>query len=120
MSNVVDLFIGPSQVEAWAIATPTRENLAAYTSATIRASGAGHSCSAPRTDQAITIGGAAARLLGLHCPAHSRFLVEIAVTVHHGTAYVFSSQNPTATTATNRAADRAAFRNFLAGIRLRR
>ena len=120
MSNVVDLFIGPSQVEAWAIATPTRENLAAYTSATIRASAAGHSCSAPRTDQAVTIGGAPARLLGLHCPAHSRFLVEIAVTVHHGTAYVFSSQNPTATTATNRAADRAAFRNFLAGIRLRR
>jgi hypothetical protein len=120
LSNVVDLFIGPSQVEAWAIATPTQENLAAYTSATIRASDAGHSCSAPRTGQAITIGGAPARLLGLHCPAHSRFLVEIAVTVHQGTAYVFSSQNPTATTATNRAADRAAFRNFLAGIRLRR
>jgi hypothetical protein len=40
--------------------------------------------------------------------------VEIAVTVHDGTAFVFSSENPTGTKAT----DRAAFRQFLAGLRL--
>ena len=42
--------------------------------------------------------------------------MEIAVTVHDGTAFVFASQNPTGTKAT----DRAAFRAFLAGIRLKR
>jgi hypothetical protein len=42
--------------------------------------------------------------------------VEIAVTIHHGTGLVFASQNQTGTKPT----DRAAFRNFLAGIRLQR
>jgi hypothetical protein len=35
--NVVDLFHGPGGVEAWAIAAPTNENLAAYTRTTTRA-----------------------------------------------------------------------------------
>jgi hypothetical protein len=46
----------------------------------------------PATDQAITIGGAPARLLRMHCPPGSGFLVETAVTIHHGTAFVFASQ----------------------------
>jgi hypothetical protein len=70
----------------------------------------------PQTDQAITIGGAPARLLGMQCPPHSRFLVETAVTIHDGTALVFTSQNPTGTAV----GDRAAFRKFLAGIRFQR
>jgi hypothetical protein len=52
----------------------------------------------------------------MHCPPHSGFLVELAVIIRHGTAFVFASQNPTGTTA----GDRAAFRKFLAGIRLQR
>jgi hypothetical protein len=48
----------------------------------------------------------------MHCPPRSGFLVEIAVTVHHGTAFVFTSQNQAGTTP----ADRTAFRKFLAGI----
>jgi hypothetical protein len=115
-SPVIDLFAGPGSLEAWVDAAPTSKNLAAYTSATIRATRAGHPCSAPLTDQDITIGGAPARLLGMHCPPRSGFLVEIAVTVRHGTAFVFASQNQTGTTP----ADRAAFRSFLAGIRLQR
>jgi hypothetical protein len=110
--RVVDLFTGPGSLEAWADAAPTKESLAASASAAIRAARAGHPCSAPLTDQAITIGGGPARLLGMQCPEGSGFLVEIAVTVHHGTAFVFASQNPTGTTPT----DRAAFRKFLAGI----
>jgi hypothetical protein len=134
LSNAVDLFIGPSQVEAWAVAAPTKESLTAYMAATIRASHAIHQCLAvPRFNQAITIGGAPARLLGLQCPPPSgctcrsaagarSFLVEIAITIHHGTVFVFASQNqnPTATTSTDRANDRAAFGKFLAGIRLQR
>ena len=47
--------------------------------------------------------------------------MEIAVSVHHGTAFVFGSQNPFKFGSQNpRKADRAAFRNFLAGIRLPR
>lgn len=58
----------------------------------------------------------ARQLLSVHCPPGSGFLVETAVTIHHGIAFVFASQNPTGTTA----GDRAAFRKFLAGIRLQR
>jgi hypothetical protein len=116
---VVDLFAGPRGVQAWGLAAPTTKNLAAYTTKTIRASRAAHPCSPPQTSQAITIGGAPARLLAMQCAAGSGFLVEIAVTVRHGTGFVFASQPaPGATTATDRATERAAFRNFLAGIRL--
>jgi hypothetical protein len=117
---VVDLFIGPSQIQAWAIAAPTKQTLAAYTARIIRHARAAHPCAPPQTDQAITIGGTPARLLGMQCPARSGFLVQFAVTVRNGTGFAFTSQNPTATTAANRATDRAAFRKFLAGIRLRR
>jgi hypothetical protein len=111
--SVVDLFVGPGSVQAWAIAAPTKESLAAYASATIRADHAAHPCpAAPQTNQAITIGGVPARLLGMQCPAGSGFLVETAVTIRHGTAFVFASQNPSGTTPT----DRAAFRKFLEGI----
>jgi len=114
--RVVDLFAGPHGIAAWTIAAPTNKSLESYTSATIRASRAAHPCSPPQTSQDITIGGAPARLLSMQCPAGSGFLVEIGVTVRHGTAFVFASQNQTGTKPT----DQAAFRNFLAGIRLRR
>ena len=113
--SVVDLFHGPGGVEAWAIAAPTKEDLAAYTRTTTRAAAA-HPCPAtPQTDQAITIGGAPAQLLNMQCPPGSGFLVELAVTIHDGTAFVFASQNPSGTG--SQSADRAAFRTFLASIR---
>ena len=120
--SVVDLFRGPRGVEAWASATSTKASLAAYTATVIRAAHANHPCPVrPQTNQAITIGGVPARLLDTQCPAHSGFLVELAVTVHHGTAFVFGSQNPFKFGSQNpRQADRAAFRNFLDGIRLPR
>jgi hypothetical protein len=115
--STVDLFQGPGGVEAWAYAASTKESLRAYAQTTSRAAAAAHPCPAvPQTNQAITIGGVPARLLGMQCPPHSGFLVELAVAIHHGTAFVFASQNPTGTTA----GDRAAFRKFLAGIRLQR
>jgi len=117
--SVVDLFSGPGGVEAWALAAPTKESLAAYTRANLRAGAAAHPCPAtPQTDQAITISGEPARLLNMQCPPGSGFLVEIATTLHDGTAYVFASQNPTGSG--NHSADRAAFRKFLAGIQFHR
>jgi len=119
--SVVDLFQGPGGVEAWAVAAPTKESLAAYTKTVSRAAAAAHPCpKVPQTDQAITIGGAPARLIGMQCPPGSGFLVETAVTIRHGTAFVFSSQNPSGTTPTDQPADRAAFRTFLAGLGFQR
>ncbi len=117
--SVVDLFSGPASVEAWATAAPTKQTLTAYTTATTKAAAAAHPCPAtPQTDQAITIGAEPARLLTMQCPPGSGFQVEIATTIHNGTAYVFTSQNPTGSG--NPSADRAAFRTFLAGIQLQR
>jgi hypothetical protein len=113
---VVDLFAGPRGVQAWAYATPTRQNLAAYATAIIRGARAAHPCSPPQTSQAIRIGGAPARLLTMQCAPHSGFLVEIAVTVRNGTGFVFASQPAPGVTGTDQPA--AAFRNLLAGIRL--
>lgn len=114
--TTVDLFYGPGSLQAWAMAAPTKQSLAAYARATIRAAHAAHPCPAvPQTTQAITIGGAPAQLMGMDCPAGSGFLVETAVTIHDGTAVVFASQDPAGTPATH-PADRAAFRNFLGGI----
>jgi hypothetical protein len=113
---VVDLFGGPRGVQAWALATSTRQSLAAYTTTVIRASRAAHPCSPPQSTQAITIGGAPARLVGMICPAGTGFHVEIAVTVHNGTGFVFASQPAPFTTGAGQPA--AAFRKFLAGIRL--
>jgi hypothetical protein len=117
-TRVVDLFQGPGGVQAWVLAAPTTKSLAAYTTATIRAARAAHPSSPPQTNQAITIGGAPARLLTVIAPAGSGFLVEIAVTIHHGTAFVFASQNPSGIAPNDQPTDRAAFRNFLAGIQL--
>jgi hypothetical protein len=116
---VVDLFAGPRGVAAWAYAAPTRKSLESYATAIIRGARAAHPCSPPQSDQPIRIGGAPARLLGMQCAPQSGFLVEIAVTVRNGTGFVFASQNQDGATApTDRAADRAAFHKFLAGIRL--
>ena len=117
-ASVSDLFQGPGGVEAWVIAAPTKKNLAAYTTGTIRAAEAIHQCPAPQTNRAITIDGEPARLLDAVCPAGSGFLVETAVTIHHGTAFVITSQNRVGTVPADQPADRAAFRKFLAGIRL--
>ena len=117
--SVVDLFSGPGGVEAWAMAAPTKQSLTAYTTATTRAAAAAHPCPAtPQTDEAIMIGAEPALLLTMQCPPGSGFQVEIATTIHHGTAYVFTSQNPTGSG--NPSADRDAFRTFLAGIQLHR
>ncbi len=109
----VDLFTGPNSIIAMAYATASSQSLAAYTSATVQAAAAAHQCPAvPQTDQAITIGGAPARLLSVHCQG---LPIQTAITTHAGKAIVFVSQEPSGTRA-----DRVAFRKFLAGIRFQR
>ena len=113
--STVDLFHGPGGVEAWVYAAPTKKSLTAYTAWTSRVADRVHGCPPWKTNQAITVGGAPARLLMGNCG--SGFLVELAITVYNGTGFVFGSQHPPGTPANHRA-DRAAFRKFLAGIRL--
>jgi hypothetical protein len=115
----VDLFIGPGGVEAWVVAAPTRSSLAGFTTAIMRDASAAHPCPAiPPTNQAIEIGGAPARLLGMQCPPGSGFFVELATVVHNGTGFWVTSLNRSASPSPT--ADRVAFRKFLAGIRLQR
>jgi hypothetical protein len=115
----VDLFTGPGSVEAWVAAAPTRASLAGFTTAIMQAASAAHPCPAtPPTDQAIEIGGAPARLLGMQCPPGSGFFVELATVVHNGTGFLFTSLNRSVSPSPS--ADRVAFRKFLAGIQLQR
>src|SRR5215472_4412982 len=108
----VDLFTGPNGIVVMAYGTATPQSLAAYTRATAQAA-AEHQCPAvPASDQAITVGGAPARLLSTSCQG---LPIETAITIHAGKAVVFVSQIPSGT-----GADRAAFRRFLAGIRIQR
>jgi hypothetical protein len=108
----VDLFGGPNGITVIAYGTASRESLAAYTTATVQAAAAGHQCPVSPASQAITIGGAPARLLTTQCQG---LPIETAITMHAGKAVVFTSQIPSGTRA-----DRAAFRRFLAGIRFQR
>jgi len=111
--NDIDLFTGPNGIIVIAYGAASSQSLAAYTKATLQAAAVFHSCPAtPAADQAITVGGALARLLNAPCQGLS---IETAITIHAGKAIVFVSQLPSGTRA-----ERAAFRKFLAGIRLRR
>jgi len=109
----VDLFTGPNGIVVMGYGTATPQSLAAYTKATVQAAAAAHQCPVvPASDQAITVGGAPARLLSTRC---QDLPIETAITIHAGKAVVFASQIPSGT-----GADRATFRRFLAGIRIQR
>jgi hypothetical protein len=73
----------------------------------------------PQTGQAVTIGGAPARLRGMHRPLGSGFPAEPAATIHDGTAFVIGAQDPTGTPAAA-PAGRAPSRPFLADAGLHR
>lgn len=105
----VDVFTGPNGIIVIAYGKATSQNLAAYTKANLQATASSHQCPAvPKSDRAITVGGAPARLLNAPCQGLS---IETAITIHAGKGIVFVSQLSSGTRA-----DRAAFRRFLAGI----
>ena len=107
----VNLFTGPNGIVVMGYGTATPHSVSAYTKATVQAAPA-HQCPAvPASDQAITVGGA--RPAAQHAlPGSSDRHGD-----HHSCqqAVVFASQIPSGT-----GADRAAFRRFLAGIRIQR
>jgi hypothetical protein len=113
----VDVFRGPPNVAAWAFALPRPASPAAYAAAITRTAAQLPCPAASQTSQAVTIGGVPARLIGMRCPARGGVLMLTAVTTRGQSARVITFEDSSGMSSAERA-DRAAFREFLAGIRL--
>lgn len=114
----VDVFRGQPDVAAWAFAVPRPANPAAYATAITRTAAQLPCPAASETSQAAAIGGVPARLIGMRCPAQGGVLMLTAVTTRGQSALVVMFEDSSGISSAERA-DRAAFREFLAGIRLR-
>jgi len=114
----VDVFRGPPYVAAWAFAVPRPANPAAYATAITRTAAQLPCPAAPQTSQAITIDGVPTRLIGMRCPAPGGVLMLTAVTTRGQSALVVTFEDSSGVSSGERA-DRAAFREFLTGTRLR-
>jgi len=113
----VDVFRGPPYVAAWAFAVPRPASPAEYATAITQTTAQLPCPAAPQTSQAITIAGVPARLIGMRCPARGGVLMLTAVTTRGPSALVVTLEDTSGMPSAERA-DRAAFREFLAGIRL--
>jgi len=114
----VDVFRGRPYVAAWAFALPRPANPAAWATAITRTAAQLPCPAAPQTSQAVTIGGVPAGLIGIRCPARGGVLMLTAFTTGGQSTLVVTFEDSSGISAAERA-DRAAFREFLAGIRLR-
>jgi hypothetical protein len=75
----VNLITGPNGIVVMGYGTATPHSVSAYTKATVQAAPA-HQCPAvPASDQAITVGGAPARLPSMRC---QRLPIDTAITIH--------------------------------------
>jgi len=116
--GLVDVFRGQPYVAAWAFAVPRPASPAAYATAITKTAAQLPCPAAPQTSQAVTIGGVPARLIGMRCPAQGGVLMLTAVTTRGPSTLVIMFEDSSGISSAG-PADRAAFREFLAGIRLR-
>jgi hypothetical protein len=114
----VDVFRGSPFVTAWAFAAPKPASLAGYATATARAAAQLPCPAKPQIDQQVTIGGAAASLIGMSCPTQGGVFMLTAATTHKQSALIFVFEDSSGIKAAQ-SADRVAFRELLAGIRFR-
>ena len=114
----VDVFRGLPYVAAWAFAVPPPASAAAYATAITRTAAQLPCPAAPQTSQAVTIGGVPAVLIGMRCPAHGGALMLTAVSTRGLSTVVITFEDSSGMSSAE-PADRAAFGEFLAGIRLR-
>jgi hypothetical protein len=114
----VDVFRGQPHVAAWAFAVPRPASPAAYATAITRTTAQLPCPASPQTSQPVTIGGVPARLIGMRCPPHGGALMLTAVTTRGQYTLVTTFEDSSGISSAEQA-DRAAFREFLAGIRLR-
>ena len=115
----VDVFHGPPYVVAWAFAVPLPASPAAYATAITRTAAQLPCPAAVLTSQAVTIGGVAARLIGMSCPSQGGVFMLTAAATHNQTALVLVFEDSSGVRAAEHA-DRAVFRALLASIRFRR
>lgn len=114
----VDVFRGLPYVAAWAFAVPRPTSPAAYAGELTRTAAQLPCPAAPQTSQAVTIGGVPAVLMGMRCPARGGALMLTAVTTSGQSTLLITFEDSSGISSAERA-DRAVFRGFLAGIRLR-
>jgi hypothetical protein len=116
--RVVDVFRGLPNVAAWAFALPRPASPAGYATAITRTAAQLPCPAAPRTRQAVTIGGVPAVLIGMRCPSRGGVLMLTAATTRGQSTLVLMFEDSSGIASIERA-DRAAFRELLAGVRLR-
>jgi len=114
----IDIFRGSPFVTAWAFGVPKPASLAGYATATIRTAAQLPCLAKPQIDRQLTIGGAAASLIGMSCPTQGGVFILTAATTHKQSALVFVFEDSSGIRAAQ-SADRVAFRGLLAGIRFR-
>jgi hypothetical protein len=114
----VDVFRGRPYVAAWAFAVPWPASPVAYATAITRTAAQLPCPAAPQTSQPAVIGGAPAWVIGIRCPAQGGVLMLTAVTAGGQSALVITFEDPSGISSAERA-DRAAFAELLAGVRLR-
>ncbi len=110
-----DQFVGPAAASAWFFGAPTAKDLAARVKESIAANAAehGNTCPAvPNAQSNVKIGNEPAVLLAFDCG----ILINNAIAVHKGKAYLFGFRDP-AVHAASDPADRAAFLALLESVR---
>jgi hypothetical protein len=110
-----DQFISPTARSAWFFGAPTTKSLADRVKESIQANAANHSSTCPAVpdiQDPITIGGEPGVLVGFNCG----ILINTAITVHDGFAYLFGLRDPAVHAATD-PLDRAMFLTMLDSVR---
>lgn len=110
-----DQFISRLAASAWLVAAATDKDLATYTTQLIAANARDHGDTCPPQPEAqetIKIGNEPGTLLAYNCG----ILINLAVAVHNGRAYVFGFRDPAIHAATD-AADRSTFVALLESVR---
>jgi hypothetical protein len=108
-----DQLVGPGAASAWFFGAPTTSDLAAQVKATIAGTATEHSECPPVPDvtDPITIGGDPGTLLAFDCG----ILINNAISIHDGKAYVFGFRDPAVHAATD-PTDRATFLQILESV----
>ena len=109
-----DQFIGPGAASAWFFGAPTKKDLAARVKESIAANAAGHGSTCPPVPEIkdpIEIGGEPGTLIGFNCG----ILINNAITVHDGVAYLFGMRDPSVHAATD-PTDRVTFVELLKSV----
>ena len=110
-----DQFVGPAAASAWFFGAPTTKDLAGRVKESIAANAAEHGATCPPVPEIqdpIEIGGDPGMLVGYNCG----ILINTAITVHKGTAYLFGFRDPAVHAATD-PKDRADFLALLESVR---